>query len=503
MRVTNKVGVVGENVVFIPERLNYELSNDGSILVSAKTDSPDSHISLGGRGDTGLFSLNMRSGETYIIDVDAEVMEVLKSPVSSHYLTVAVDIIQNNQIVWNYAISGKGENAIGDDHLSVLFKIPEDATGAWVRLQGGMTKAGGKVRWKNFKIKNHEKIENNISLISSSSKNRSLMSTYKERQEYEKVIRELDEVANIWNSDGWQLAKKKFSEKKLYNSYPNIDVEKYFNQFQKNIKNRFLEAKWIEENFELIKLRAESILENKYYLNIEDPVFVWWAQGVNQAPTLVKKMIDKMQAVFKERLVILNEKNLSFYVTVPTQMEKIANLYRAHYSDYIRVALLGKYGGVWIDSTVLVSNEQYIQKWLEEVKSERSIGILNFDDPYRISSWFIIAGNSKRPFALLQAAFEIYWKSNDVLSEYFMLHTFFEVIIQLDRESFEIYNRRTEHKSKKGLTLEKNIYENYSSNEEKIKNILLGSPVHKLSYHAIDERRLLPDGVLYTILRNI
>lgn len=84
-----------------------------------------------------------------------------------------------------------------------------------------------------------------------------------------------------------------------------------------------------------------------------------------------------------------------------------------------------------------------------------------------------------------------------------MLHTFFEVIIQLDRESFEIYNRRTEHKSKKGLVLEKNIYENYSNNEEKIKNILLSSPVHKLSYHAIDERRLLPDGVLYTILRNI
>lgn len=502
MKVTNKVGVVGD-IVFIPERLKYELSNDGSILVSAKTDNVDSHISPGGRGDTGAFSLNMKSGETYVIDVDAEVVEVLKSPVSSFYLTVAVDIIQNNQIIWNYAISGKGENEIGDDHLSVLCKIPEDATGAWVRLQGGMTKAGGKVRWKNFKVRNHEKIDNNSLLHSSSSENRNLMWNYKENQSIQKVIRELDEVSNTWNAGGWQFAKKEFLEKELYNSYPNIDVEKYFNQFQKNIKNRFLEAKWIEENFELIKLRAESILENKYYLNIEDPVFVWWAQGVNQAPTLVQKMIYKMQAVFRERLVILNEKNLSFYVTVPTQMEKIANLYRAHYSDYIRVALLSKYGGVWIDSTVLVSNERYIQKWLEEVKSERSIGLQNFEDPYRISSWFIIAGNSKRPFALLQSAFELYWKKNDVLSEYFMLHTFFEVIIQLDRESFEIYNRRTEHKSKKGLVLEKKIYENYSNNEEKIKNILLSSPVHKLSYHSIDERRLLPDGVLYTILRNI
>jgi len=87
--------------------------------------------------------------------------------------------------------------------------------------------------------------------------------------------------------------------------------------------------------------------------------FVWfcWLQGLENAPELVKRCYANLDYYLKDRqLVVVDESSLGQFVTLP---DIIVDRWKKHqipsalYSDIIRLELLIKYGGTWIDSTVL------------------------------------------------------------------------------------------------------------------------------------------------------
>jgi hypothetical protein len=94
--------------------------------------------------------------------------------------------------------------------------------------------------------------------------------------------------------------------------------------------------------------------------NIKYPRIVWvYWENINRStyPTYIKLCIDTMKKHLgtKHNLIILNEKNIRDYL--PDLRDDFKNLKTAQKVDYYRIALLKKYGGLWIDADIIVMRD--------------------------------------------------------------------------------------------------------------------------------------------------
>lgn len=88
------------------------------------------------------------------------------------------------------------------------------------------------------------------------------------------------------------------------------------------------------------------------------PIWVFWMQGEAQMPPLVKMCYRQLTA--HNRVTLLTLENLGDYISLPTYIwEKFHSgmIMPAHLADIVRVTLLEKYGGVWVDATCFVPRE--------------------------------------------------------------------------------------------------------------------------------------------------
>lgn len=102
------------------------------------------------------------------------------------------------------------------------------------------------------------------------------------------------------------------------------------------------------------KNERKTIIQNEDY-----NVFVFWYQGCHNMPTIVKKCFDSIKLNFpSKKIVLISKDNLNEYIEIPKVIfEKVSSnkMSLTIFSDFLRVSLLYKYGGIWIDATVFLS----------------------------------------------------------------------------------------------------------------------------------------------------
>ena len=90
-----------------------------------------------------------------------------------------------------------------------------------------------------------------------------------------------------------------------------------------------------------------------------DIVWVCWFQGMEHAPKMVQYCFESLKSNLRDkRIILITEDNYKEYVQFPTYiLEKYEKgcFSKTHLSDLLRLELLIKYGGTWIDATVSVS----------------------------------------------------------------------------------------------------------------------------------------------------
>lgn len=177
-------------------------------------------------------------------------------------------------------------------------------------------------------------------------------------------------------------------------------------------------------------------------------------QGEENAPDIVKKCFESVRYFCSDKeIIVLNSNNLKDYIDIPDFIqEKYSKgiIPHANFSDYVRLCLLAKYGGTWIDSTVLLTDEipkEIFEQELfffawgklpktcgEDVKSfliqpKKKFRLfpkkVNNNKFKSISSWFI---NAKPKNELILATlhfFNEYWKKESLLRNYFMFHIYY------------------------------------------------------------------------------
>ncbi len=86
-----------------------------------------------------------------------------------------------------------------------------------------------------------------------------------------------------------------------------------------------------------------------------DKIWMCWWQGIDNAPEIVKACIESVRrnAAGREVIVITDE-NLKDYVDIPKWiLDKVdaGIASRTNLSDLLRLSLLARYGGIWLDAT--------------------------------------------------------------------------------------------------------------------------------------------------------
>lgn len=135
----------------------------------------------------------------------------------------------------------------------------------------------------------------------------------------------------------------------LYFRELNLTKQQWF--FYKWVKRHL---KWAYMSIECEKvIPPHDVVENQ-------SIFMYWKQGWENAPELVKRCLVSVRAnAGGHPLILLDENNLTQYVKMPAFIEKKhaeGIIPEANYSDMLRTCLLLQYGGYWLDATCLLTS---------------------------------------------------------------------------------------------------------------------------------------------------
>lgn len=229
-------------------------------------------------------------------------------------------------------------------------------------------------------------------------------------------------------------------------------------------------------------------------------VWVCWFQGLEQAPPLVKACVSSLQKNMPDReIIILTEETIPKYVEFPDYIVKKREqgiISAAHYSDLLRTELLCRYGGMWIDSTVLCTSNN-IPSYITEAPLfvYKQLDLSRQDDTAILSSsWFISAQAGEPILEMTRKLLYEYWKDYNYLIEYFLFHLFFGMAARKYKKEWDeipFFNNHSPHILQ--FELDKDF------NEARWEQLCGMSVFHKLNrYHSFADK---PDSMYMHILR--
>lgn len=218
-------------------------------------------------------------------------------------------------------------------------------------------------------------------------------------------------------------------------------------------------------------------------------VWICWWQGIENAPEIVKicyNSVCKWMVGWNVNVITLeNYKNyVSFPDFIVMKWEKgiISNTLM---SDLLRIELLLKYGGLWVDATTLMTGPlpdyiirnsffAYRNGWMDK-------------EMINMGSWLLYSSETHNILLKeTQNLLYLYWKTHNYTMNYFLFHIFFRMVTDVYSEEWNsvcYINHIDEH-----LLINEcdKVF-----NENRIKEILNITSIHKLSYKVAGVLELL------------
>ena len=207
------------------------------------------------------------------------------------------------------------------------------------------------------------------------------------------------------------------------------------------------------------KLRKEYtpllIQKEKEYSNVsmkrDETRRIWfcWLQGLKEAPELVKVCYESLCKNITDReVVVLTNENLSLYVHLPEYIERKHEkgiISDAAFTDMLRLELLCKYGGTWIDATVLCTGSEGINDLFDAdlfVFQQIHKGSTKF---IGMSSWMMSSAANNNFLMVVRYLLYEYWREKNCVVDYFLIHFFFCMMAERHPELVERMPRRGNH----------------------------------------------------------
>ena len=226
-------------------------------------------------------------------------------------------------------------------------------------------------------------------------------------------------------------------------------------------------------------------------------VWVYWAQGWDSAPAVVRRCHEELLAAHAPGEVVALDDGLApYWVTVPLHVSRRTARHRAAYSDALRLELLVRYGGIWVDATCLVRGP--LPQRMPELMPAGFFAF-RFSGAH-ISNWLLASEPGGYVVTMLRAALTTYWRHHRTLVHYFVFHHLFEALYLLDEGFRSRWDATPERSSGPPHRLQSAQLEPYDP--QRLAELLDGSFVHKLT-HKVRPRDVSPDSLLAAVVRDL
>lgn len=204
-------------------------------------------------------------------------------------------------------------------------------------------------------------------------------------------------------------------------------------------------------------------------------IWVFWYQGLQDAPLVVKKCILSIEK-YKEdyEVIVLDKKNIKKYIEIPDSiLKKLENgiISLTHFSDILRMGLLSQHGGIWVDATCYITSAVF----------KKFDGIMFNSNCKNNNKWcaFFIGGKPNKIFSFCYQLLIDYNKEEDGLIEYFLIDHILRLCYGEVHECKELIDKVTIQNNHLS-SLSRKFNEIYD--EKNYKKILDTAEFHKLTY---------------------
>lgn len=227
----------------------------------------------------------------------------------------------------------------------------------------------------------------------------------------------------------------------------------YYNFFDKSrrfFKNEHLHDKFHEKILNILESKCAKIINNyqdtDLYLN-NNSIFkreiawmMWW-QGETKFPPLVKKCFENNKK-YLDNIIVITEQNYLEYIDIPENiLDKVSKgiISLTQLSDIIRVNLLYKYGGLWLDATIFLNDFNFVEiskkkYWTlsgydffkgKYVSKGRWRGFVQYSDSNLVVQSFMVD------------MFNYYWEIENELINFFLIDYFYAIAYKYNIGKFQ------------------------------------------------------------------
>ena len=158
------------------------------------------------------------------------------------------------------------------------------------------------------------------------------------------------------------------------------------------------------------------------------PRIIWmlWLQGFTNAPELVKACVQSWCRLNPDHVVhLLDTQSLQKFIPAADLARIFATEKQPEaISNEIRLELLARHGGVWVDATTICARP--LDDWLP---AHAPLGFFGFARPgpdRMLSTWFLAASPANLIIETWRQATIVYWHGRSERHIYFWVHALFE-----------------------------------------------------------------------------
>ncbi len=134
------------------------------------------------------------------------------------------------------------------------------------------------------------------------------------------------------------------------------------------------------------------------------PKYVWGYWDNLELNSIIQSHINTWKRKIPKdwKIIILNKENYHNYVSKEF-VNKYNDLNPTRFSDFLRLELLQKYGGVWMDASIIITDGNFLNKYYEEMmlnKYDATVyelkeNTVDIKTPY-LENWFIMAPKNSK-----------------------------------------------------------------------------------------------------------
>lgn len=240
---------------------------------------------------------------------------------------------------------------------------------------------------------------------------------------------------------------------------------------------RRLMLTWVAQHLDEIRARAAEPPIDKTAGH--GPIFIYWAQGFDEAPPIVRLCQEEVRRHHRpEDVMLLDGNNYRDLVELPAVALGKLSDDATRLSDVLRLELLFQRGGMWLDATCLPR-----ANLVTEV--DRLLGGMGGFFAFstrraRLANWLMRADRGDFIVATLRAAHHLYWELSEEVSHYYMFHHMFESLYYLDPKFRSAWEASPRTNVRPSHMFQWNISRDYDP--VRYRELLEGSFVHKLTY---------------------